>query len=648
MSKSKTIILLGVLLTIDIFAEMSRAQKSEKEKPVQITKGGAGTLEGLAPAGIRHKKDQEIKWMEWSDAAFEKARREDKLLLLDITAVWCHWCHVMDETSYSDSAVIRLLNERFIPIRVEADQRPDVQNRYLSGGWPTTAVLVPTGEVLWSGTYLPPEQLRQVLAQVEDYYRKNKATVQARIDSFKTQVAESLANPAPLQGELKLEAVDDVVNSAIDNLDAAHGGFGDGQKFPAPGTIALLLLENHLKKNPKIENVLHLTLKNQEKLLDPVWGGFYRYATKPDWSHPHYEKMLSANAELLENYTNAYQATGEESYKKTALEVIRWLEGFMQDPKGGFYGSQDADLGSHEPEKDFIAGEEYFLLDDTARRKLGIPHVDKNIYSDWNGRMIRAYLTAYPVLGEKKLLEFALLSLDRIRKTAWDAKLGMAHNPAAKTILRGLVADNVEVARASAMAYQTTGKKEYLDFAKEITAWVLKNLQDAKGGGFYSAPLSNLSYGNLSFPDKPFDENSEATLALVELHRLTGDAAYKKAAEHTLKLLSKFYPNRGYMAGTFALALRQFGTYPNQIVIIGGLKDKTAQALHSAALRFYDPNKVVIFLDKGTKPLKVGEIEFPEMEKPALFACRQSLCSSPITDAAQAEEKLKKFFGQTN
>ena len=615
---------------------------------MQITKGGAGTLEGLAPVGKRQKKDHEIQWMEWSDAAFERAKQEDKLLLLDITAVWCHWCHVMDETSYSDSQVIRFLNERFIPVRVEADQRPDVQNRYLSGGWPTTAVLVPTGEVLWSGTYVPPEQLRQVLAQVEDYYRKNKPTVLAKIDSFKTQVSEAIAKPVPLPTELKLDAIDDIVNSAIENLDTAHGGFGNGQKFPAPGTMALLLLENHLKKNPKIENVLYLTLKNQEKLLDPVWGGFYRYATKPDWSHPHYEKMLSANAELLENYIQAYQATGEESYKKTAWEVIRWLEAFMRDSKGGFYGSQDADVGSHEPEGDFIAGEEYFLLDDAARRQLGIPHVDKNIFSDWNGQMIRAYLAAYPVLGEKKLLDLALLSLDKIKKTAWDAKLGMAHNPAAKTVLRGLIADKVEVARASLMAYQVTGRKEYLDFTKEIMAWVLKNLQDAKGGGFYSAPLANLSYGNLSFPDKPFDENSATALTLAELYRRTGDATYKKAAEHTLKLLSKFYLNRGYMAGTFAMALRLYSSYPNQIVIVGSSKDKAALALYSAALRFYDPNKIVIFLDKGTKPLKVGEIEFPEMERPALFACRQSLCSPPITDPTKAEEKLKKFFAQTN
>ncbi len=626
---------------------MEKKQNQKKEETVQITKGGAGTLEGLAPAGIRQKKDHEIKWTEWSVAAFERAKKEDKLLLLDITAVWCHWCHVMDETSYSDPEVIRLLNERFLALRVEADQRPDVQNRYLSGGWPTTAVLVPTGEVLWSGTYVPPEQLRQVLAQVEDYYRKNKPTIRARIDSFKTQLSESMAKPAPLPEELKLEAIEDVVNSAIESQDTVNGGFGGGQKFPAPGTMALLLLENHLKQNPKIENVLFTTLKNQQKLLDPVWGGFYRYATKPDWSHPHYEKMLSANAELLENYIQACQATGQEGYKKTALEVIRWLENFMQDPKGGFYGSQDADLGSHEPASDFVAGEEYFLLDNAARRQLGIPHVDKNVYSDWNGQMIRAYLSAYPVLNEKRLLDLALLSLDKIKKNAWDAKLGMAHNPAAKTVVRGLIADNVEVARAASTAYQVTGKKECLDFAKEIMAWILNNLQDAKGGGFFSSPLSNLSYGNLSFPDKPFDENSTAALALIELYRLTGDTAYKKAAEHTLKLLSRFYPSRGYMAGAFAAALRLFTTYPNQIVIIGSPKDKAAQALQAAARHYYDPNKVVIFLDKATKPLKLGEIEFPEMEKAALFACRQSLCSSPVFDPVTAADKLKKFFGQT-
>jgi len=650
MEIKKVIILLVAILILGIplvFGQMKKVEtEKKKEQNVQITKGGAGTLEGLSPVGKRQKRDQEIKWVEWSDAAFEKAKKEDRLLLLDITAVWCHWCHVMDETSYSDSETIQLINEKFIPVRVEADQRPDVQNRYLSGGWPTTALLIPSGEVLWSGTYVPPDQLKAVFHQVEEYYRKNKSSVLAKVDSFKTQLNQAVSKPQPLPEELDYKAVDEVVHSAIENLDATNGGFGDGQKFPAPATMDLLLLETNLKKNSKAEEVLFKTLRNQQKLLDPVWGGFYRYATRPDWGSPHYEKMLSANAELLENYVWAYQATGEAEYKKSALEVIRWVEGFMQEPKGGFYGSQDADVGSHEPDSEFIAGEEYFELDDSARRKLGVPHVDKNIYSDWNGQMIRAYLAAYPVLQEKKLLDFALASLVRIKKTAWDAKAGMAHNSAAKTIVRGLLADQVEVVRAAATAYQVTGRNEYLDFAKEIMAWVLANLQDAKGGGFYSSPLANLSYGNLSFPDKPFDENSMTALALVELYRLTGEVSYKKGAEHTLKLLSRFYSTRGYMAGAFAMALRLFGSYPHQIVIVGDLKEKSAQNLHLQALRYYDPNKVVIFLDKKTKPLKLGEIEFPEMEKAALFACRQSLCSAPIFDPATASEKLKKFFGK--
>ncbi len=650
MGSKKVIILLFALLVLGIplgFGQMKKVEtEKKKEKNVQITKGGAGTLEGLSPVGKRQKRDQEIKWVEWSDAAFAKAKKEDKLLLLDITAVWCHWCHVMDETSYSDSELIKLINEKFIPLRVEADQRPDIQNRYLSGGWPTTALLIPSGEVLWSGTYVPRDQLKAVFHQVEEYYRKNKQSVLAKVDSFKTQVNEAVSKPAPLPEELDYKAVEEVVNSAIENFDATNGGFGDGQKFPAPAAIALLLLETNSRKNSKAEEVLFATLKNQQKLLDPFWGGFYRYATRPDWGAPHYEKMLSANAELLENYVQAYQATGEEQYKKTALDVIRWVESFMQDTKGGFYGSQDADVGSHEPDSEFIAGEEYFELDTASRRKLGVPHVDKNVYSDWNGQMIRAYLAADPILQEKKLLDFALASLERIKKTAWDAKAGVAHNPAAKTIVRGLLADQIEVVRAAAMAYQVTGRKEYLDFAKEIMAWVLANLQDAKGGGFYSSPLSNLSYGNLSFPDKPFDENSAAALASIELYRLTGDATYKKAAEHTLKLLSRFYSTRGYMAGACAMALRLFGSYPHQIVIVGDLKDKAAQMLHTEALRYYDPNKVVIFLDKKTKPLKLGEIEFPEMEKASLFACRQSLCSAPIFDPATASEKLKKFFGK--
>jgi uncharacterized protein YyaL (SSP411 family) len=217
----------------------------------------------------------------------------------------------MDETSYSDLEIIRMINERFVPVRVEADQRPDVQSRYLSGGWPTTALLIPSGEVLWSGTYVPPDQLKEVFRKAEQYYHENKNQILAEADAFKEKMNQTLSQPVPLPAELEFKAIDEILNSAVRNFDPVHGGFGDGQKFPFPPALQMLFLETHLKKDPKAEEVLFKTLKNQQKLLDPAWGGFYRYATRPDLSHPHYEKMLFSNAALLVNYLEAYQATGE-------------------------------------------------------------------------------------------------------------------------------------------------------------------------------------------------------------------------------------------------------------------------------------------------------------------------------------------------
>src|SRR3989304_10005082 len=223
MKKKITILSLVLLVTLGLFIfgqwQKSREGKQGKEKKMQITKGGAGTLEGLLPVGKRQKLDHKIAWMEWSDAAFTKAKQEDKLLLLDITAVRCHWCHVMDETSYSDLEIIRIINERFVPVRVEADERPDVQNRYLSGGWPTTALLIPSGEVLWSGTYVPPGQLKEVFRKAEQYYHENQNHILAEADPFKEKMSQTLSQPVPLPAELEFKAIDEILHYAVRHVD---------------------------------------------------------------------------------------------------------------------------------------------------------------------------------------------------------------------------------------------------------------------------------------------------------------------------------------------------------------------------------------------------------------------------------------------
>jgi uncharacterized protein YyaL (SSP411 family) len=242
----------------------------------------------------RPNRAHEINWREWSDDAFAQAQAQDKLILLGISAVWCHWCHVMDETSYSDPEIIRLINERYIAIRVDNDQRPDVNRRYNLGGWPTTAFLTPTGDLLTGGTYIPPPQMLGYLTQVGDGYKNSKPDLLARIaaiDAKREQARSALVATAKLSPAI----VDTILRDILDNFDSVYGGFGDAPKFPQTDTIELALEKYFATRDEQLLTVVTITLANMASggTYDQEAGGFFRYSTTRDWRIPHFEKYVS-------------------------------------------------------------------------------------------------------------------------------------------------------------------------------------------------------------------------------------------------------------------------------------------------------------------------------------------------------------------
>ena len=288
----------------------------------------------------------EIRWTEWGTGAFERARREDKPVLLGISAVWCHWCHVMDETSYSDGEVIRLINERFVPIRVDNDQRPDINARYNMGGWPTTAFLTPDGEVMAGMTYVPPDQMRDVLAQVSTYFRDNRADIDAKIADIVARRDAEQGDSPTTGAELSDQILRDALHAANDAYDPVFGGFGGEPKFPHTEAIDLLL-HVHLRDGDR--DALHMARKTLAHMCgggtcDQEWGGFYRYSTKRDWSVPHYEKMIEDNALLLRNLLKLYRITRDPQHRHYIDATIAYMDTWLSDAaSGAFYGSQDAD-----------------------------------------------------------------------------------------------------------------------------------------------------------------------------------------------------------------------------------------------------------------------------------------------------------------
>ena len=320
------------------------------------------TLNSLSKASsayLRSAMHQPIQWNEWGEQAFATAQRENKPILLDIGAVWCHWCHVMDRESYEDPEVARIVNELFVAVKVDRDERPDIDSRYQvavsaisgQGGWPLTAFLTPDGKPFYGGTYFPPSEsygrpsFKRVLQSIaEAYHQKNTEVVdQAQMVETTMSRAESFAGGS---GEFSSKVVDAIVDSALKMCDPQNGGFGSAPKFPHPAVLDLLMDQYARSGDEKLREVFVPTLEKMARggVYDQLAGGFHRYSVDEHWIVPHFEKMCYDNSELLKNYVHAYQVTGSEFFAAVARDIVRWMDDWLSDCEhGGFYASQDAD-----------------------------------------------------------------------------------------------------------------------------------------------------------------------------------------------------------------------------------------------------------------------------------------------------------------
>ena len=310
-------------------------------------------------AYLKSAAHQPIHWYPWGDEAFTAARAEDRPVLLDIGAVWCHWCHVMDGESYENPALAEFLNQHFVCIKVDRDERPDVDARYQraiqaltrQGGWPLTAFLTPAGEVFYGGTYFPPDGMhgrpgfRTVLESVLDAYRSRRGQVMSQASAVRSVVADDLNEAAA--GEPTLALLDGAVAQMARALDKVNGGFGQAPKFPHPGAMTLLLHRWADQPGEPAREILDKTLHGMARggVYDQLGGGFHRYSVDAEWIVPHFEKMSYDNSELLKVYLDAYALFGIEEYADAAGGIVQWVRETASDPDGGYAASQDADVG---------------------------------------------------------------------------------------------------------------------------------------------------------------------------------------------------------------------------------------------------------------------------------------------------------------
>ncbi len=307
-------------------------------------------------AYLRHAASQKIDWYPWSDEAFELARREDKPVFLSTGAAWCHWCHVMARESFEDDETAQLLNELFVNIKLDRDERPDVDRRYQQAvaamgggsGWPLSAFLTPDKEPFYGGTYFPPDDrqgrpaFKSVLKSVSAFYRTKKGDALA----YAGRVREALKPEPFLAGVLREALVLEAEKKMLGVFDEENGGFGGAPKFPMPGALGFLILRSAASQDPSAARAARRTLETMARggFHDQLEGGFHRYSTDEAWVVPHFEKMADDNAGLLNNYVDGYAVFGDEQFRDIALGIVAFVRKVLSDPRGGFFASQDADV----------------------------------------------------------------------------------------------------------------------------------------------------------------------------------------------------------------------------------------------------------------------------------------------------------------
>jgi len=337
---------------------------------------------------LRHAASQEIDWYPWGEEAFERAEREGKPVFLSSGAVWCHWCHVMAKECFENEEIAKLLNENFISIKIDRDERPDIDRRYQravsamgsGGGWPLSVFLMPDKKPFFGGTYFPPEDsfgrpgFKRVLKAVAELYQSKKS----ELAEYGRELVASL-KPKPIsEGRINKSLIEQGGTSIISQFDPQNGGFGSSPKFPMPGSLEFLINTYFFTGNELAGLAVRKTLESMAKggIYDQIGGGFHRYSVDAEWIIPHFEKMADDNAWLLRNYIDAYSVIGNEFFKDIALGVIHYTKDVLSDPEGGFYASQDADVVPEDEGGYFIwTDEDFRRVLDTEEYKILSAHL---------------------------------------------------------------------------------------------------------------------------------------------------------------------------------------------------------------------------------------------------------------------------------
>jgi uncharacterized protein len=651
-----------------------------------------------SPYLLQHK-DNPVDWYAWGEEALARAKAEDKPILVSIGYSACHWCHVMEHESFEDPETAAYMNEHFVAVKVDREERPDVDAIYMQavqamtghGGWPLNTFVDPDGVPFFGGTYFPPESgrgmpsFRQVLEGVAEAWVTKREEIRSAAPRTVDQLA-AISRVRPSEEALSPEVLEEAERNLATQFDRQHGGFGGAPKFPPASALDFLMMRG----SPTALSIVTTTLERMAKggIYDQVGGGFARYSVDEHWLVPHFEKMLYDNALLARSYLHAWQLTGNEDFRRICEETLDWALREMRGPEGGFYSALDAD--SEGEEGKFYAWTEDELravLDEDADALLGYwgvdrgpnfegrsilhvvgqeiepallalareklyavrservwPGLDDKRITAWNALMISALADAGAALGREDYIEAALACADFIDRDMRDADGRLLRTyKDGRASLNAYLEDHAFLVEALLILYEATFETRRFVRARVLADSIVDRYHDDESGGFFTTSRDHeaLVVRPKDFEDHPIPSgNSSAAYGLLRLNAYTGEREYEERALEVLRLLHQAGASHPTAFGHLLQAMHFRFAPGREVALVGEPLD----ALAAVVRRRYHPTIVVAGMVPGDDeaqaaiPLLGGRT--PLDGKPAAYVCENFTCNLPVTAPEELERQL--------
>lgn len=618
------IFLLGSTICLLVSCQSSQnGNAATSKEPAPLVEKSTSTPNSEAEP-TRKILSSKIQWRNWTQASFDEAKEKKRLIFLYLTTEWCVPCTDMDLTTLSADTVVNVVNNQFLPIRVDADAMPNVSDRFALGAFPSCVIVSSDLRVIGGTMKVPVDSMSLFLSRISDLWQSSPAVIERQAALTDSMFREAMIVGKPQRPSEKL--LEYTEKAVYHHYDSTYGGFGNQPKLPFPAINRFMLQATAPNGAPLFKGEIVQTLDAQLKLLDPVWGGFYRSARFADWSGTSHEKVLTDNARVMLNYLEAYQLSGEEKYRAAVEKTAQYMDKFLRaSTSGGFFNSQAGVVMQDARPVDANA---YFSSNDSDRRKIGIPAIDSSMHVAPNAYAISAYFRAGRTLGNKDLVDYATRSIDLILASALNSDGLARHNVHFDSEI--MLEDQVALTTALLDAYETLGNRKYLEAADRVGKATYQRFSEpVKGGLQTDTPASN-AQGRMAIIYRPYEVNCDAVINFVRLYHLVLDNTYRQMVDRVfLFLVGISIRDTDLRLCPLANAYLRTTRYPVKIAMVGP-RDEQYDRLVKRVWDTSQPRLVVAHVGDGSSAAAYGKLSFPPTTRPQLFVCGDDTLSQPV------------------